>query len=469
VRSTALSGHGTDTGFAGPADRATLTASYLDEVARRGETAADLLAVMPATGMLAARYGKRFMSRPLFLSRAEADQVNSDLQHIRTAMASLPDLRYDGDLAAFARDAGLTEVQIEAALRTRAGQVTDWVRADMYPDAHGFRLLEFNMGSGVAGSDAAEIARAMLRYPLLREFARAQRLTCVDTIQEQIRLILAESGFTRESAPMIALIDWPAHYERISGFLHKISRRWRDTGLDTHAGHLGHLKVRDGRVWLRGRPVDILFRIFLSEHLLEPGGPELMFPVIDAVARGEVKMFTPLDGELYGSKAPLAMLSDHANRHLFSPAQQDVIDRVLPWTRMMRPGPVALEDGSTVDLMEHALGHPADLVLKPTLLHGGAGVVAGWDTTAQGWRDALSQAMGGPYVLQRRIMVIPEMCPGEDGEPVPWETTWGIFTSEAGFGGVYGRGFRPEPGTRVGRIGTHLRMGGALVGPPGPG
>jgi len=43
-------------------------------------------------------------------------------------------------------------------------------------------------------------------------------------------------------------------------------------------------------------------------------------------------------------------------------------DRVLPWTRMMRPGPVTLEDGSTVDLMEYALANPGELMLKPALL-----------------------------------------------------------------------------------------------------
>lgn len=481
MRSTALSGRSTEAGLAdpangpagdlavSPADRATLTARYLDEVARSGGTEADLHAVMPSVGMLASRYQKRYVARPLFIGRAEADQLNSDLQHVRAAMVSLPDLLYDGDLTAFAGAAGLTDVQAEAALRTHSDQVTDWVRADLYPDADGFRMLEFNMGSGIGGSEASDMTRAMLRYPLLRDFARRNQLTCPDSAQEQIRVMLAESGFSRDSAPMIALIDWQAHYEKIGGFLHRIARRWRDMGLDTHAGHLGQLRMRNGRVLLRGQPVDIIFRIFLSEHLLEPGGPEVMLPVLDAVARDEVKMFTPMDSELYGSKAPLAMLSDHANRHLLTAAQQAAIDRVLPWTRMVRPGPVMLEDGSSADLLEHALARQADLVLKPTLLHGGAGVVAGWDTTEQGWRDALNQAMGGPYVLQRRIMVIPEMCPGPDGELVPWETTWGVFTSPAGFGGVFARAFQSQPGTVVGRIGTHLRLGGGMVGPPSPG
>ena len=136
--------------------------------------------------------------------------------------------------------------------------------------------------------------------------------------------------------------------------------------------------MSNGRVRLRGRPVDIIFRIFLIEHLLEPEGPALMEPLIDATRRGQVAMFTPLDAELYGSKIPLAMLSDHANRHLFSPEQQAAFDRILPWTRVLRPGPVTLEDGRTVDLSDYAAGHQHDLVLKPALLHGGIGVLPGW-------------------------------------------------------------------------------------------
>jgi hypothetical protein len=459
---------GAGSGAAVAADRATLTARYLDEVARRGGTAADLLAVMPTTGMLPDWYRQRYLSRPLFIGHAEADQVNSDLLQVREAIASLPDLLYDGDWAAFARIAGLTEVQSDAVLRTRAGRLTEWLRADMYTDANGLRLMEFNMGSAVGGSDIGEVCRAMLRYQLLREFAREHRLHYPDTMAEQVRLIFAESGFEPGAHPMMAFVDWPVHFGPLAPYLRKVSRRWRGLGLDAHVCHLGQLRMHDGRVWLRGRPVDIIFRIFLIEHLLEPGGPELMFPVLDAVARGEVAMFTPMETDMYGSKAALAMLSDPANRHLFTPAQRAAFDRVLPWTRMMRPGPVALEDGSRVDLMEYALGHPGDLLVKPAFLHGGIGVVAGWDTTEQAWRDSLNQAMGGPYVLQRRIRAIPELFPGDDGEPVAWETTWGVFTSAAGFGGAWAKAFQTQPGRAVLQIGPHRRFAGCLVQHPEP-
>jgi hypothetical protein len=452
-------------------DRASLTSAYLDEVARQGQTAGDLLAVMPKAGVLATRYEGRHLSRPLFLGHAEADQVNSDLRHARAAIADLPQLLYDGDLAAFGRTVGLADVQIEAVLRARAGRLTEWVRADMHLGAQGLQLLEFNMGSPAGGMDTSEILRAMLRYPLLRNFAREHRLNYPDTAHEQVRMLFADSGFEPDSYPMVALVDWPDHFEKLGDYLHKIARRWRDSGgVDAHACHIGQLKVRDGRVWLRGRPVDIVFRMFMIEHLLEPGGPDLMFPIIDAAARDEVAMFSPVETDMYASKATLAMLSDDANRNLFTPAQLAAFDRVLPWTRMVRPGPVTLEDGSTADLMAHALGRRAELVLKPGLMHGGIGVVAGWDPdiTGQAWRDALNGAMGGPHVLQRRVEVIPEMCPGEDGELTAWEPTWGVFPTEAGFGGVWARSHLAQTGYAITRQGKHLRMTGCLIQQPGP-
>jgi hypothetical protein len=97
-------------------------------------------------------------------------------------------------------------------------------------------------------------------------------------------------------------------------------------------------------------------------------------------------------------------------------------------------------------------------------------MVPGWHpgTTEQIWRVSLATAMGGPYVLQRRIRVIPEMCPGEDGELEAWETTWGVFMSAAGFGGAWGRAFPTQTGKAVAVVGTGLYLGACLVQQPPP-
>jgi hypothetical protein len=451
-------------------DRATLTARYLDEVARRGVRASELLEVMPRTGMLPAGAAGRYLSRPLFIGHGESEQLNADLQHLRTALISLPDRLYGGDLAVFGKAVGLTDDQIATVLRGRLANVTQLARADLYPQAAGLRLLEFNMGSMADGIENAEICRAMLRHPLLAEFARAHRLHYVDTMAEHLSLIFSETGYKRDSFPMVAVVDWPDHFSRFRSFLHAVTRRWRTQGLDAHACHIGQLTVGsgDGRVRLRGRPVDIIFRIFLIEHLLEPEGHALIDPLVDAAASGRVAMFTPLDAEMFASKASLAMLSDHANRHLFSAAELAAFDRILPWTRMVRPGPVTLDDGTAVDLPRYAVSHPGDLVLKPALMHGGLGVLPGWhpDTSPQMWRDALNSAMGGPYVIQRRIRPAPELCPGEDGQPVPWIVTWGVFTFPAGYGGVFARAFTEESQLAVAKTGSGLTIGCCLAAQP---
>lgn len=450
-------------------DRASLTACYLDEIARRGARERDLLDLIPSTSLLS---GQEYLSRPLFLGHDESEQLNSDLQQVRTALASLPGKLYDGDFAAFARAAGMTDSQVSAVLRSGVGllgrDLTRFGRGDVYFQPSGPRLMEFNLGSAVGGIHNADICRAMVRYPLLRDFARVHRLGWVDTMSKQVSLIFDETGFASNSFPMVALVDWPARFAISGSSLHKLARRWRAKGLDAHACHLGQLEVSNGRVKLHKRPVDVIFRIFLIEHLLEPDGHALIDPILDAVARRNVAIFTSLDADLFDSKAALAMISDHANRHMFTAAELAGIDRLVPWTRMVRPGPVTLENGSTVDLLDYATSHPGELVLKPSLGHRSIGVLPGWhrDTTARIWRDRLADVTDGPYVIQQRIKPEPEMCLGSNGELIPWIVNWGVFTFPTGYGGVLARAFPANSDEEVTRVGGRLLFGGCLVASP---
>lgn len=95
-------------------------------------------------------------------------------------------------------------------------------------------------------------------------------------------------------------------------------------------------------------------------------------------------------------------------------------------------------------------------------------MVPGWASSEQAWREALNQAMGAPSIIQRRIRVLPELCPGEVGELVPWEATWGVFSSPTGFGGVFTKAFQMNTGHAVAQIGLHLRVGCCLVQEPAP-
>jgi hypothetical protein len=443
-------------------DRVSLTKEYLAEVAESGATAAELVGSQPESKLLNMIYQGRFLSRPLFLGHKEQARIAADLENLRTALVSLPDRLFGGDLATFASAVGMTDLQVSAILRSRGTSVTRQARADMYADSTGLRLLEFNMGSTLGGMDNADMARALLEHPVLSRYAERRGLTYVDTMREQVNNMFVETGFEPGSRPVVALTDWPSSFESLAPYMEQFCERWQALGLDAHPCHIGQLEIRDGGVWLSERKVDVISRMFLIEDLLESDeAAALMEPVLDAAHRGEVKIFTPMDSELFASKGALAMLSDEANRHLFDAEELESLDRILPWTRMVRAGEVTLEDGSRVDLLEYALTHREDLALKPTLLHGGHGVVLGWqdDVTPEIWRERLTEALDGPYVIQRRVVPDTELFPDAEGVLREWTVVWGVFTVVNGYGGAIARGTTVESGEGVVNVGNGAYAG----------
>ncbi|MDQ0786679.1 hypothetical protein [Streptomyces sp. B3I8] len=433
-----------------------VTDAFLDVVRAHSVTSSELLEGVTEADLLNSYYGAdegvRFLSRPLFLEQSCLSRLMADLDSLYEALTALPDRAYGGDVAAFGKAVGLTDVQVSAALRSRGTSVSRQGRADLCASPAGFRLMEFNLNSALGGRDNAELCRALLDHPLLREFAEEHHLGYVDTMREEIRNLRSETGWEGNESPVVAMVDWPSSYLSLSPYLRAYCDRLRELGLDVRPCHLGQLVYREGRVWHDDRVIDVVLRTFLIEDLLEsPGAPALLDPLLGAVEKGQVKIFTPLDSDLYASKGALAMLSDDRNRHLFSEDELAGIDRLLPWTRMMRPGPTGLEDGRRVDLLDYALQNREDLVLKPTSLTAGSGVVLGWDadTTEEAWRSHLTAALNGPYVIQRRIRTRPELFPDEKGETNPWSVVWGVFTGAHGFGGAACRGVRCDSGSSV--------------------
>jgi len=421
-----------------------LTEEYLTGFTASGVCAGDILAGVRActvdTGFLG-----RSLSRPSFLDHAAVARLGSDLDQLHTALTGLPDRLFAGDMAAFALAVGATDSQAEIVLRGRASTPSRMGRADFYLDDSGFRLLEINWGGALGGLDSAILNREMLRQPFVGDFVRRHQLGYVDPMVELVHTLFTECKIPTGSTPVVALTDWPQSYQTLEPRLRKNVAAYAEFGIEALPCHVGQLRYADGRVWLDDRAIDVVYRLFLMEDLLEDDGPRLIEPVLRAAERGEVAIFSPMDADLYGSKGALALLSDESHRQLYPPPMLASLDRILPWTRMIRPGPVTV-NGSTVELADHAVAEQRELIIKPTLMHGGAGIVAGWLTEPAVWRRRLAEAMEQPYVLQRRIHAIPERFP-TDTATEEWTLTWGAFMAARGYGGMYVRGSRDPDAT----------------------
>jgi hypothetical protein len=410
-------------------------------------------------------YQDRFLNGPAFLGETERRTVVEDLHMVYELLRSLPERVFGGSITALAAAVGMDPLQSALITRSaRTGALLPLGRADLYHDGAGFKLLEFNLTSALGGFENADINRAMLAYPPLEEFVRRHGLRYRDTLGRMVRTMNAECAtyIPTDRAPVVAVVDTVDNFAVVGPRLRVFAAKLADYGAEGIACDLGELTYPNGRPTVSGRMIDIVFRYFLPEDLTDPSSAAQLEPLLVAVEQGKVGLFSRLDAELYGNKGTLAILSDEQHRDLFDAAELACIDRLLPWTRYVRPRATD-PGGAQVDMLTHALARQQELILKPTLLHGGNGITAGWEADAAEWEHKVTSAMNGPFVLQHRVRPAAELFPDSAGGLRALFLNWGLYlgsrsADDDGYAGGFVRA-SADPAVGVVSMG-----GGATVG-----
>ncbi|KAB1128687.1 hypothetical protein F6X68_30650 [Micromonospora sp. AMSO12t] len=444
--------------------RSPLGRAYAEHVARSASTDDPTAAALDS--VILEPYRERFMSAPAFLAESECRAVARDLRTVYDLLRALPERVFDGDLTALAEAVGMDPRQTALITRgARAGSLVPLGRADLYHDGAGFRLLEFNLTSALGGFESADINRAMLAYPPLREFVDRHGLRYPDTLGCIVRMMYAECApmIPTDRPPVVAVVDTTENYPIVGGRLEVFAELLAGYGIEGIGCHLGQFTYPQGRPTVAGRAVDVVVRYFLPEDLADPVAAAQVEPLLVAAEQEKVGLFSRLDAELYGNKGTLAMLSDDRHRHLFDADELACVDRLLPWTRHVRPRGTDPE-GAEVDLLAYARARQDELILKPTLLHGGNGVLAGWTVGGDEWQARLDAALDGPYVLQRRVRPAAEPFADGVGGVRDLYLNWGVYLAdrdvvdEDGYAGCLVRG-STDPG-----VGVVSMAGGAKIG-----
>ncbi|MFJ2434457.1 hypothetical protein ACIOWM_14750 [Streptomyces anulatus] len=410
-------------------------------------------------------YQDRFLNGPAFLHESELRTLVGDLHTVYGLLRSLPERGFDGSVTALAAAVGLDPLQSALITRSaRTGSLLPLGRADLYHDGTGFKLLEFNITSALGGFENADINRAMLAYPPLEEFVRSHGLRYEDTLGHMVRTMYAEcaASIPAGRAPVVAVVDTVENFAVVGPRLRVFAEKLADYGVEGIACDLGEITYPNGRPTASGRTVDVVFRYFLPEDLTDPTAAAQLEPLLTAVEQGRLGLFSRLDAELYGNKGTLAMLSDEQHRDRYDAAELACLDRLLPWTRYVRPHTTD-PGGSRVDLLPHALGHQHELILKPTLLHGGNGIIAGWQVDPAEWETRVTSAMNGPFVLQRRVRPAAEPFPDGTGGVRELFLNWGLYlgargAEDDGYAGGFVRG-STDPGVGVVSMGSGATVG----------
>ena len=187
-----------------------------------------------------------------------------------------------------------------------------------------WQVIEYNADTPSGGREASGLEPAVARLfpPLRRIEARlAQRLThsLVERIHQHHRPVR-----------MVGIVSTHRWLEDLSQAVW-LTALLRRAGQPAVVGDINDLIVQRGRITLRGRPVDALYRFYPIERLYRHA---IFANLWDAVIDGRLLLFNGLRGFLGQSKACLAWL--WANRAHLSTDDLNAVEQHLPPTLLAR-------------------------------------------------------------------------------------------------------------------------------------
>lgn len=276
------------------------------------------------------------------------------------------------------------------------------------PETSALGLTEYNAETPAGAAYNDQLAAAFIDLPAMRAFAKHYELLPLPARAGVVGALLdsyrafAGSG----KRPRVAILDWDDVPTRTEFELYQ--EAFAALGIHCTIADPRACEYKNGKLWLEGAQVDLIYKRVLITELIERCG--LTHDVVRAVQERAVCMVDGFRCKILHKKASLAVLSDEANAGMFSAADHAAIADCIPWTRVVRERETTYK-GRKIDLMPFIHENRDRMVLKPSDAYGGEGVVLGWGVDDAGWAAAVRTALGTPHIVQERVAIPSEPYP----------------------------------------------------------
>jgi len=347
--------------------------------------------------------------RPNFLSRKQTEMLERVTVIIMNALEKIVRLYFESDV--LHEVIRLSELEKEmVSIEPGIERIVVKSRLDAFLEGDSLRFLEFNCDSpaGVAyGEVQAEI---FSETPFLKTVGGRFLLEQPQRMKMMHRALLdayREYG-GKEENPHIAITDW-RDVKTIHEF-HMLKQYFEPLGTPVTILDPRDFELAGGRLCAGGRPVDIVYRRVIIRELLEK--EDEVQPFLEAYGKKLVCVANPFRSKVVSNKSTLAAMTDPAFDHLFTPEENEIKYRHVPWTRNLVPGEVEFA-GRKSDVFDLAAGSKDGFVIKPADGYGGEDVFIGREVTGPEWEASLRRAADEDrtWVLQEYVDIPEEDFP----------------------------------------------------------
>lgn len=282
-----------------------------------------------------------------------------------------------------------------------------------------FTFIETN-SVGVGGIHYIPAASSIIEdifLPVFRSQIRDVEFTAQDDVRELLFEDVTEHaqkiGRPRANVALIEdqhCLDGTDEYAFVATYL-------RSKGLLAFATDPRELTLKNGEIYFRDSPIDIIYRDCSIDELHEMENEGAKVDVLkEAFKRNQV--VSSIAGE-FDHKSTLEIFTDEEYSKYFTPRQRRLFKKHVVWTRLIWDRKTKGPKGEEISLLEFIERHKDKLVIKPNRLYGGEGVVLGRFAKSGEWRKALEEAIreGRTHVVQEYAEIREERFPvlNEDG------------------------------------------------------
>jgi glutathionylspermidine synthase len=305
-------------------------------------------------------------------------------------------------LGFFGLEPGLRRMFAAEAQRPAAAQDC-LMRFDLFRTASGWQICEVNsdVPGGIHEAQALHDLVGSARGTF-RVVEATTDMLCRDTVRPAVGILYA-SGFGEDLEQCQFL-----------------RRAWNRLGIPAVLGAPRNLRWSRGRLRLFGEPLDVVYRFFPMEWLLDVPEADALLHAVEA---GKVRMINPFSQVVAQSKKGMALW--HGRPDLFTAAENALIRRHLPRTDLF-----------AAERLPGYRSRRAELVVKRAFGRVGEQVLPGFLHDDAEWEEALQWPLSEPgeWIVQERFTVLPERLLGEDVYPC-----FGGYVVGERFAGFYTR------------------------------